>query len=842
MADLTYTMDINGAPALTTLNKVESQISKLKGSFNALGTALGSIAFGAMISSTIKFADSIADLSDATEISIQKVLGFSAAVQANGGTAEGAQKAMAKLVASIDEAANTAGSGRDAFNQVGVSLTDLRTKSSSQIFEQAIKGLAGITDVATRARVATELLGKEAKLINFKNVAADFDEASAKAARYSSAIKSGADANDNIAAAIRTLQLELLKAIQPITDFINSVKVSTDALGRFFDILKAGVIGAGIVAGFTLLGRAGFVLGTAAVAAYRAITNLTGGIIGLFRALSNPLTRSNLMLTLEELGGKLGPKVIVVLNAMGINTAFLAKHWFSLSTAIGAAIGAMREWLGFGKEEEGPKGRSYSEEDAKRQQEYLDEKAAAIKRGQEAMEKDALAQIKISTDLQQALSKIRVSYMQLGEESQHNNDTLVRNLQFETSLVGKTEEQVELARALRAEADSLIKLKDGLAKKAQEINAQVSDELDLQKKLNQLQTTTGTNTTAKEKDIEASKNKVIVLQSEKAEIDKLIGVYQNMHNKNGAAIEKYITQQQTLKLLEKDRLQNIENITKAIEDQVARQQTLAGILQGINDKKVDMAFELRIKDFTPLEKQFAQIDENARKAALEAARSFAAGFADVDMTAEKTKELADGLDKIANSYKGIADAQIRNLEDSRTWSAGWKTAFDSYMDNATNAAKRAGEVFSAVTSNMNSAIDNFVENGKFSFEDLAKSIIKDLIKIELKAQAVKLLGFLGGGDIFSSISKLFGYAEGGNPPINKPSIVGEKGPELFVPRSAGTIIPNGAGGGGVVNKTYITNNISAIDSKSVAQMFAENRKALLGTVQLAQKELPYGNR
>ena len=100
----------------------------------------------------------------------------------------------------------------------------------------------------------------------------------------------------------------------------------------------------------------------------------------------------------------------------------------------------------------------------------------------------------------------------------------------------------------------------------------------------------------------------------------------------------------------------------------------------------------------------------------------------------------------------------------------------------------------------------------------------------------------GGGGILSSIGQLFGFAEGGNPPINKPSIVGEKGPELFVPRSAGTIIPNGAGGGGVVNKTYITNNISAIDSKSVAQMFAENRKALLGTVQLAQKELPYGNR
>jgi phage-related minor tail protein len=172
------------------------------------------------------------------------------------------------------------------------------------------------------------------------------------------------------------------------------------------------------------------------------------------------------------------------------------------------------------------------------------------------------------------------------------------------------------------------------------------------------------------------------------------------------------------------------------------------------------------------------------------------------------------------------------------------------MDNATNAAMRAGEVFNTITGNMSNAIDKFVQTGKFSFGDFARSIIQDLIKIELKAQATKLLGAIGGGGgIFSAIGSLFGFANGGNPPINKPSIVGEKGPELFVPKTAGTIIPNGGGGGagggsGMAPINNITNNynISAIDSKSVAQFFAENRKTMLGTMQLAQKELPYGNR
>lgn len=37
---------------------------------------------------------------------------------------------------------------------------------------------------------------------------------------------------------------------------------------------------------------------------------------------------------------------------------------------------------------------------------------------------------------------------------------------------------------------------------------------------------------------------------------------------------------------------------------------------------------------------------------------------------------------------------------------------------------------------------------------------------------------------------LLGFAEGGDPPLGVPSIVGERGPELFVPHESGTVIPN----------------------------------------------------
>ena len=81
----------------------------------------------------------------------------------------------------------------------------------------------------------------------------------------------------------------------------------------------------------------------------------------------------------------------------------------------------------------------------------------------------------------------------------------------------------------------------------------------------------------------------------------------------------------------------------------------------------------------------------------------------------------------------------------------------------------------------------------------------------------KASSFLGGPNPFSGggggggISPFLGFANGGRPPVGRASIVGEKGPELFVPRSAGTIIPNNAiGGGGVTN--MVTINVDATGS------------------------------
>lgn len=165
----------------------------------------------------------------------------------------------------------------------------------------------------------------------------------------------------------------------------------------------------------------------------------------------------------------------------------------------------------------------------------------------------------------------------------------------------------------------------------------------------------------------------------------------------------------------------------------------------------------------------------------------------------------------------------------------------------------------SVFSNMGSAIDNFVRTGKFAFKDFARSVIQDIISIAMKAQATKILSAAFGGfsslwggpptmglaSLGPSVNTSFptGFAEGGNPPVGVPSIVGEKGPELFVPRTAGTIIPNNQIANAmqqpqvVYNGPYIA-NMQAIDTQSAVQFLAKNKEAVWSANQSASRSLP----
>jgi hypothetical protein len=96
----------------------------------------------------------------------------------------------------------------------------------------------------------------------------------------------------------------------------------------------------------------------------------------------------------------------------------------------------------------------------------------------------------------------------------------------------------------------------------------------------------------------------------------------------------------------------------------------------------------------------------------------------------------------------------------------------------------------------------------------AGQILGDVTKIQTVATLPNTVATIGNTVALeaAAIGSLLGFAGGGRPPTGRPSMVGERGPELFIPDGAGTIIPNGqlpsfatgsfgvgAGGGSVTN-------------------------------------------
>ena len=109
--------------------------------------------------------------------------------------------------------------------------------------------------------------------------------------------------------------------------------------------------------------------------------------------------------------------------------------------------------------------------------------------------------------------------------------------------------------------------------------------------------------------------------------------------------------------------------------------------------------------------------------------------------------------------------------------------------------------------------------GTKSLADSLVGVIKQMAKLILQQQLLNALkGF--------SFTSFLGFANGGRPPVGRPSVVGERGPELFVPDRAGTIIPNHALGGGGIGTSVVVN----VDASGTSVEGNEGQSRQLGAL------------
>ena len=88
----------------------------------------------------------------------------------------------------------------------------------------------------------------------------------------------------------------------------------------------------------------------------------------------------------------------------------------------------------------------------------------------------------------------------------------------------------------------------------------------------------------------------------------------------------------------------------------------------------------------------------------------------------------------------------------------------------------------------------------------------------------------GFGDLLNIGSSIFGFAEGGAVSAGQPITVGERGRELFVPSTNGTIVPNQDLGTGANNYNF---TIVATDVRGVKELLLNNRSTIVNIMNQA---------
>ncbi|MCR8961140.1 hypothetical protein M0765_026450 [Variovorax sp. S2] len=186
------------------------------------------------------------------------------------------------------------------------------------------------------------------------------------------------------------------------------------------------------------------------------------------------------------------------------------------------------------------------------------------------------------------------------------------------------------------------------------------------------------------------------------------------------------------------------------------------------------------------------------------------------LIAMKEQELAEERSTEILTRKAAALEEEIRLLTERKELVGLKGVTQQIADDAKKTEELANSIGAAFSSSFEKAA---LEGGKLSDvlkglgKDIAALVLRQTITVPLSNSIARALqtgtpavgaGGAGGGggfdfgSLITTAMRFIGgaFADGGSPPVGKVSLVGERGPELFVPNTAGKIIPNHALGGG----------------------------------------------
>lgn len=247
--------------------------------------------------------------------------------------------------------------------------------------------------------------------------------------------------------------------------------------------------------------------------------------------------------------------------------------------------------------------------------------------------------------------------------------------------------------------------------------------------------------------------------------------------------------------------------------------TLGGALNFVIERITSVAQKYYALGQVIAELQFGQIKlTESYGRFLDISNQLADAHKQIQHNTDATKVSTEALDK------KLEEANITLGEQPLRWQETIK-ALNEYKNAIPAVEKAMGDALVGGLKKLEDGlvgVFNGTKTVKEAFKDMAKSIIEDLIRLQIQRS---ITGPLSGalGNLFSG-----GKAIGGPVQANRGYLVGERGPEMFVPNSSGTIVPNKkmAGGGEVVVNQNI--NISTGVSQTVRAEIVQLMPQIVG--------------
>jgi lambda family phage tail tape measure protein len=359
------------------------------------------------------------------------------------------------------------------------------------------------------------------------------------------------------------------------------------------------------------------------------------------------------------------------------------------------------------------------------------EDAAKIAQAQKQAAED---KVKLDKEIIDALAKQRKEIQQISVDFGKILDDRAEQLELETRLIGKSEQQKELAGALA------------------DLNKKVADEI----------------------------GNITKAQAALTEEQKRGGL--------SAEYDKQIVKVQELAKLEQERLTKLVAGLSAAK--AAEELRRFGLQQeyDFQDKLTALQREMADVTLTDIEKKYRDIARAADDAAQAGIRAEEARRGSPLSDKEKLEYYAKaraGTVQLINAQKGL-------YEQSRRFDTGWNKSFKNYVENARNAAQQAERLFEKFTSGIEDLLVNFAKTGKFEWKSFVADMAEELLRSQIKQTMASVLQMpnpfsSSGGSISDMFGGLFGGLVGGSG--------GQRGQSAASPMYVYDVAGGGAPGG-----------------------------------------------